>query len=443
VDLYFRRRNLLVAADRFSSAYARLGDRVGSGGQNGGQDKKQLPKTVAGRGDWPCMRCFCALSGGVAVGAIWMLSPLFAWALSRPVTRQKTAAEADRTFLLYQGAQIWGYFLDFLRPEDHWLPPDNWQAQPNPTLARRTSPTNIGLGLLSIVAAADLDYCTREYAASVIAHMLATVEKLPKWNGHLYNWYDTATTKPLHPRYVSTVDSGNLCGCLIALREGLYEWGEDKLARRAEALSAAMTFAPLYNEKRKLFYIGYDVENDSYTQAWYDLMASEARQTSYIAIARGEVSPRHWRRLGRMLVSSNDYSGMASWTGTMFEYFMPNLLMPVYQNSLLYESLAFCVTEQRKRTAKAGVPWGISESAFYALDAGLSYQYKAHGVQRLGLKRELDTELVVSPYSSFLALLLAPRSAVKNLRRFMRWIWRANRVLRSGGFYPVKGCGQR
>ena len=128
-------------------------------------------------------------------------------------------------------------------------------------------------------------------------------------------------------------------------------------------------------------------------------MASEARQTSYIAVARGEVEPKHWRRLGRALVSENQYSGMASWTGTMFEYLMPNLLMPVFPNSLIYESLCFCVYMQRRRTAGQGIPWGISESAFYAFDGALNYQYKAHGVQKLGLKRGLDRELVISPYS--------------------------------------------
>jgi hypothetical protein len=348
---------------------------------------------------------------------VWLLSPVFAWAMSRPIISQRAVTAGDRAFLLHEGALIWRFFADFLRPEDHWLPPDNWQAQPNPTLARRTSPTNIGLALLSILAAADLDYCTREQAVRLVTHMLDTVEQLPKWRGHLYNWYDTATVKPLYPRYISTVDSGNLCGCLIALREGLYEWGEDKLARRAEKLSVFHDFTALYDEKRKLFYIGYDADAECFTKAWYDLMASEARQTSYIAIARGEVSPRHWRKLGRTLVSCNDYSGMASWTGTMFEYFMPQLLLPAYQNSLIYESLAFCVTVQKRRTAGQGVPWGISESAFYALDAGLNYQYKAHGVQKLGLKRDLDSELVVSSYSTFLALPLAPRSAVRNLRR--------------------------
>ncbi len=354
---------------------------------------------------------------GKVVGAVWLLAPVLAWAVSRPSQKGKALPPADRAFLLHQATLIWRYFDKFLREEDHYLPPDNWQEQPGPALARRTSPTNIGMALLSVMAAADLELLPRKRAVELIGHILDTVEGLDKWKGHLYNWYDTATGEPLHPRYVSTVDSGNLRGCLIALREGLYQWGEDVLARRAEALSGAMDCAPLFDRERRLFSIGYEVEQDKLTDGFYDLMASEARQTSFIAAARGEVPARHWRRLGRMLVGDNDYCGMASWTGTMFEYFMPNLLLPCEPNSFLYETLSFCVYAQKRRGDKTKKPWGISESGFYAFDPGMSYQYKAHGVQVLGLKRGLDTELVVSPYSSFLALLLAPRSALRNLRR--------------------------
>jgi len=378
-----------------------------------GNYRKQWFSVAAGAVAMAC----AALPAGAAVGLVWVLSPLFAWALSRPINTRPTISETDRAFLLHEGGLIWRYFADHLQAEDHWLPPDNDQIQPPVGVARRTSPTNIGMALLSVLAAADLEFLSREKAAKLLGHMLDTLEGLPKWRGHLYNWYDTAKAEPLAPRYVSTVDSGNLCGCLIALREGLYEWGKGDLARRAEKLSDAMDFSLLYDRERKLFYIGYDVEEERYTQGWYDLMASEARQTSYIAVARGQVPPRHWRQLSRMLVKDNDYTGMASWTGTMFEYFMPNLLLPCEPNSLMYESLAFCVYAQRRRAGKRKTPWGISESCFYAFDAGMSYQYKAHGVQKLGLKRGLDTELVISPYSSFLALLLLPGSAAKNLRR--------------------------
>ena len=354
---------------------------------------------------------------GKAVGVVWLLSPALAWAVSRPSRKGKPLPPADRAFLLHQATLIWRYFDKFLREEDHYLPPDNWQEQPGPVLARRTSPTNIGMALLSVMAAADLDVLPWKRAVELISRILDTVEGLDKWHGHLYNWYDTATLLPLRPRYVSTVDSGNLRGCLIALREGLYQWGEAALARRAEALSNAMDCAPLFDRERRLFSIGYEVEQDKLTDGFYDLMASEARQTSFIAAAKGEVPARHWRRLGRMLLGDNDYCGMASWTGTMFEYFMPNLLLPCEPNSFLYETLSFCVYAQKRRGDKTKRPWGISESGFYAFDPGMNYQYKAHGVQALGLKRGLDTELVVSPYASFLALLLAPRSAMRNLRR--------------------------
>lgn len=354
---------------------------------------------------------------GKAVGIVWLLAPALAWAVSRPSRKGKALPPADRAFLLHQATLIWRYFDKFLREEDHYLPPDNWQEQPGPILARRTSPTNIGMALLSVMAAADLDLTPRKRAVELISHILDTVEGLDKWRGHLYNWYDTSTGKPLHPRYVSTVDSGNLRGCLIALREGLYQWGETALAQRAERLSDAMDCAPLFDRERRLFSIGYEAEQDRLTDGCYDLMASEARQASFIAVARGEVPARHWRRLGRMLLGDNDYCGMASWTGTMFEYFMPNLLLPCEPNSFLYETLSFCVYAQKRRGDKTKRPWGISESGFYAFDPGMSYQYKAHGVQALGLKRGLDTELVVAPYASFLALLLAPRSALRNLRR--------------------------
>lgn len=354
---------------------------------------------------------------GAAAGLVWLAGPGFAWSLSRPIRQSRAVPEGERPFLLHHASLIWDYFARYLRPEDHYLPPDNLQEQPAVGLARRTSPTNIGLSLLCCVAAVDLDLTARSRAAGLIGRILSTLEGLEKWRGHLYNWYDTASAAPLEPRYVSTVDSGNLCGCLIALSAALEGWGESGLARRARALSDAMDFSPLYDRDRRLFSIGFDCARGELTRGWYDLMASEARQTSYLAVARGEVPPRHWRRLSRALVGQDHYRGMASWTGTMFEYFMPHLLLPAYQNSMLYESLHFCLHAQKERVRGTRAPWGISESAYYAFDAAMNYQYKAHGVQRLGLKRGLDQELVVSPYSTFLALPLSPRSATRNLRR--------------------------
>lgn len=354
---------------------------------------------------------------GAAAGLIWAAAPAFAWAMSRPLDERRSATREDRAFLLHEAELMWRYFDRWLREEDHFLPPDNVQEMPAVGPARRTSPTNLGLSLLCCLAAADLELTTRSRAMERIRGTLTAMEGLEKWRGHLYNWYDTEYARPLRPRYVSSVDSGNLCACLIALTAGLNEWGETEWAGRAAALAADMDLAALYDGERKLFSIGYDAERDELTRGWYDLMASEARLLSYVAVARGEVEPRHWRRLSRALVGRQGYCGMASWTGTMFEYFMPHLLLPWEPNSLLYESLAFCVCEQRARGARAGTPWGISESAFYALDGSLTYQYKAHGVQALALRRGMDRELVVSPYSSFLALGLVPGAAARNLRQ--------------------------
>ncbi|MCL2567857.1 MAG: hypothetical protein FWE12_00250 [Oscillospiraceae bacterium] len=353
----------------------------------------------------------------VAVGIVWLISPLFALGLSRERREEQRVTDEHRKYLTEQAADIWRYFEDFLTPEDHFLPPDNWQEQPAVGIAHRTSPTNIGLALLSALAAMDLGLCPKHKALGYIENMLATMERMEKWNGHLYNWYDTRTLRPLRPVYVSAVDSGNLSGCLLTLREGLYEMGQRDLGQRADKLFQDMGFASLYDPRRKLFRIGWDLEKDAPTEGWYDLLASEARQTSYIAIARGDIEARHWRRLGRALVSQDRYSGMASWTGTMFEYLMPTLIMPCYKDSLLYESQKFCVYVQKKHHT----PWGISESAFYAFDPALNYSYKAHGVQRLALRRGMNKELVISPYSTFLALPVDIRASVNNLRRLEQY----------------------
>jgi cyclic beta-1,2-glucan synthetase len=358
---------------------------------------------------------FSQFPAAKAVAAIWALSPLLVIAISRSVGRRETLRPSDRLLLSRCAGDIWRYFDELLTRDDNFLPPDNFQEQPAVGIAHRTSPTNIGLALLSALAALDLGVTTRNRAVNVLTNIFETVKKLPKWNGHLYNWYDTMTLRVLQPTYVSTVDSGNFAGCLIALREGLLELGETALADTAHELLSAMSFTPLFDEKRQLFFIGLDLTKNTPTEGWYDLLASEARQTSYIAIARGDIPRKHWRRLGRSLVAMDGYRGMASWTGTMFEYLMPELLLPCYQNSLIYESLKFCLYVQKKRVE--GTPWGMSESAFYSFDHALSYRYKAHGVQRLALKRGMGKETVVSPYSTFLALQIDAASAIKNLRR--------------------------
>lgn len=370
---------------------------------------------------WPAMALglltvVCAGTiAGKTVGVVWVLSPALTKALARRDKARPALSTGDREYLTRAAEEIWGYFETFCTEEDNALPPDNWQEQPPIGAAHRTSPTNIGLALMSALCAYDLGV-DHGNAIPLIERMLDTMEQMPKWNGHFYNWYHTCSLKPLKPPYVSTVDSGNLAASLIALRSALEEFGRSDLAARAGALLDAMDFSPLYDESRRLFRIGIDTRTNEPSPGWYDLLSSEARLTGYVAIAKGDVDRRHWRRLSRAQVQKDHYRGMVSWTGTMFEYLMPELFLPLAKESLLWESAKFCLYAQRRRMPP-GKPWGISESAYFSLDPALNYRYKAHGVAALALRRGMDKELVVSPYSSFLALAVEPRAAVRNLRR--------------------------
>jgi len=348
---------------------------------------------------------------------------------------------------------MWNYFETWCTADQHWLPPDNVQEAPVFRVATRTSPTNLGLYLLCILAARDLELIDTQGMALRLERALGSIERLERWHGNLLNWYDTRTLCPLEPRYVSTVDTGNFLVAIRTLRRGLEEYAftpspasrelpqggalavaeEDSRplggdARRAEGeiasimdrlriLEEGCDLRPLYHPRRKLFHIGLDLSAGKVSGSYYDLLMSEARMTSYYAIAARIVPKKHWGALGRTLAKRGRFTGPVSWTGTMFEYFMPYLFLPAPKGTLGYEALRFCLSCQRDRAGDQ-LPWGSSESGFYAFDPSLNYQYKAHGAQKLGLRRGLDGELVASPYSSFLAMQLAPRSALENLRRF-------------------------
>lgn len=363
---------------------------------------------------------FSASVIGRTAGLLWLCAPVAAWALSLPARKKAEPDGAQRRFLTDSAAKMWAYFDKYCGEEDNFLPPDNVQEQPPVGAAHRTSPTNIGLALVSCLAAMDLGVDERLTALSHIEKMLGTVSSLGKWHGHLYNWYDTRTLRPLEPESVSTVDSGNLCASLITLKAGLREYGQEDLAALADTLARGMDFSQLYDRSRRLFYIGWEVRKDLPAGGFYDLMASEARLTSYLTIARGEADERHWRRLSRAQLGLDGYRGLASWTGTMFEYLMPELFLPLCPDSLLYESARFCLYAQHRRV-RHPLPWGVSESAFFALDPALDYRYKANGCAALSLKRGQDRELVISPYSSFLALCVEPAAAVRNLRRLKKY----------------------
>ena len=362
-----------------------------------------------------------ALAVAGPILALWIAAPWLAYRFSRPIARVRAALPVeDRQDLEAIARRTWGYFDTFVDAENNFLPPDNVQIQPSQTIAYRTSPTNIGLGLLATLAAHDLGYIDAADMIERVDRTLTTVERLQRYEGHLLNWYDTRTLAPLAPSYVSTVDSGNFAGALLTLAIGVRELAPS-LASRLLALFDAMDFRFLFEPKRQLFSIGYrlaDADNAGRRDvASYDLLASEARLASFIAIAKGDVPELHWFHLGRPVTGVRGAPVLLSWSGTLFEYLMPLLVMRSYPETLLEESCRLVVQRQIDYGAECGVPWGISESAYDLVDRHGTYQYKAFGIPGLGLKRGLGDELVVAPYATALAVAIAPHEAVGNLRR--------------------------
>jgi cyclic beta-1,2-glucan synthetase len=505
---------------------------------------------------------------------LWLLSPVIARVASLP-PRESEAAQlspADVRSLRLTARRTWRFFEAFVGPDDNGLPPDNFQDDPTPVVAHRTSPTNIGMYLLATVTARDFGWIGTLDMVERLEATLATIAKLELFRGHLYNWYDTHDMHRLDPAYVSSVDSGNLAGHLLALsnacrqmidqplpvaaalagigdgitltREAAGAIGDDRrsqtltrrhliealelpmdanaaapttpeawagrlaqlsvyaqtvsdmataltaergeapdgdlvtwaeaarlavsshdrdlallqpnpqgtvfptiaemsespvgeagngspaaamLVRRLQAISdqsqrlfREMDFSFLFDPTRKLFSIGFRVQDGALDPSYYDLLASEARLTSFLAIAKGDVAPDHWFRLGRALTPVGRGSALISWSGSMFEYLMPALVMRAPALSLLDETHRLVVARQMSYAAELGVPWGISESAFNARDLALTYQYSSFGVPGLGLKRGLSEDIVVAPYATALAAMIKPEAAVRNFARLSK-----------------------
>ncbi|HKJ95253.1 MAG TPA: glucoamylase family protein [Gammaproteobacteria bacterium] len=521
------------------------------------------------------------LRGIAGLLVVWWLAPVFALMVSRTPRPDPLEARSrvDAAELRAVARRTWRFFTTFVTADTHWLPPDNYQEDPEPVVAQRTSPTNIGLYLLSVVAARDFGWLGLLDALDRIEATLGTIERLPRLRGHLYNWYATDSLEPLEPRYISTVDSGNLAGhllvlsqaCRLAVDEGLdpatgirgladthrllelavnalepetsstvtrnmlrdevaacgsllqragrdvIDWrtryrrlceraetlhdmaaaylasadgpgGRDveawagllfadarsrlrdlealfpndaavasadeplatlavrqwasttddgpphcataaageltrvnqrllSLAERAEALSADMDFRFLYHHDRHLFALGFRVNDGELDTTCYDLLGSEARLTSLVAIARHSVSGAHWFHLGRRLTRAARGAVLLSWSGSMFEYLMPSLVCYTPRYSLLDQTCRRAVRRQIEYARERGVPWGISESAYNVRDLAFNYQYSAFGIPGLGMKRGLGQDLVVAPYATALAAMYYPRLAVENFVR--------------------------
>jgi cyclic beta-1,2-glucan synthetase len=521
---------------------------------------------------------------GMPILLLWLLSPLICWWISKPFpARARALSASQQRFLRLSSRHTWRYFADFVCAEEHWLPPDNFQEHPAPQVAKRTSPTNIGMSLLATQTAYDFGYVSAEEFLTRTANTLETMEKLERYRGHFYNWYDTRNLEILPPQYISAVDSGNLMGSLLILQAGLIELKSQPLLssptfqglqdtlnalsehlppsldpRTAEAVAllqeklqtlsasalgppsllaadmalaeifdlslvlsasshepdselaywigaldkqvrhvrldlrslvpdlpadtsiptlaglaeekinplgsshpasidkvskypaaverlalidelslrcgelATMDFEFLYDTSSDLLSIGYDVSERRRDPACYDLLASEARLTSFLLIAEGQLPKKHWFSLGRLLTRQGGDLSLLSWSGSMFEYLMPQLMMPSYDNTLLDQSYLAAVSRQIEYGKQRGVPWGISESCYYATDMHQVYQYRAFGVPGLGFKRGLSDDLVIAPYASALALVVAPQAACLNLQAMAN-----DGFLGSFGFYEA------
>ena len=533
-----------------------------------------------------------ALTPAGPILLLWFAAPAIAWWISRPLAERRAGLTTDQTlFLRKVSRRTWGFFETFVGPQDHWLPPDNYQEHPGATVAHRTSPTNMGLALLANLSAYDFGYIPAGELVVRTANALGTMETLERHRGHFYNWYDTQSLKPLTPIYISTVDSGNLAGHLLTLAPGLRALPDDRIldARVFEGLSdtlaialdaaggatrgrlaqlqkdlasacgsppttlaaarvcldrfgsaaaelagnptsaaeseatwwalalarqcrsaledltflapwialpsrpsglsdlpgdaqvptlrevaslelqlcptaeslagteataeqtqwlserrrlvaqgsgrareriaaierlalqsselAQMDYDFLYDEARHLLTIGYSVSELRRDSSYYDLLASEARLCSFVAIAQGQVPQENWFALGRLLTTAGGEPLLVSWSGSMFEYLMPLLVMPTYRNTLLDQTYRAAVERQIDYGRQRGVAWGMSESGYNAVDVHLNYQYRAFGVPGLGLKRGLAEDLVIAPYASVLALMVTPEEACANLER--------------------------
>ncbi|MDP5133117.1 MAG: glycosyl transferase [Paraglaciecola sp.] len=469
---------------------------------------------------------------------MWNGAPALMYWLSLPNSQQKTVAlsAAETVSLRLVGRRTWRYFERFVSADDNWLPPDNFQQLPEAVIAHRTSPTNIGVYLLSVVTARDFGWLGTYASIDRLEQTFATLQQLSQYKGHFFNWYDTQSLQPLAPAYISSVDSGNLAGHLIALANSLEDWqrqlqspqisqgladtlalaqlslhqqtkplpsgaalqsiltelsqllsapfseqnqrnkllelassalslcssdSEDSgseqrnlhyylqalqhtlqqhqqdslansaaqrtllqrlaaLARLSRELAQQMDFVFLLNKERNLLSIGYAVADNQLDSSCYDLLASEARLASLFAIAKGDIDSKHWFRLGRSATPLGAGAALFSWSGSMFEYLMPSLVMRAAVGSLLEQTNRLIVARQINYANQHQIPWGISESAYNARDTHLTYQYSNFGVPGLGLKRGLAQNLVIAPYATALASMVDAPAACANFERLQQ-----------------------
>jgi len=369
--------------------------------------------------------------------AAWFFARwITAWLNRPPRTSNRKFQGEDLERLRDSAERMWRFFSDWSSPATNWLIPDN--VQEDGVMAPRVSPTNVGLLLNARIAAVRLGLLSLTDFVCQTKCTIASLQLLPKFRGHLYNWYNLDNYSPLEPRFVSTVDSGNFAACLWTLKQAALSFRSEvqptaeettdlstelnEIANWCDRTVAEMDFSFLYQPRKKLLSVGFDVTAGRLEPSCYDLLASESRAACFVAIAKGDIPQESWFHLDRRQTVSSGERVLISWTGTMFEYLMPALWMRQYPDTIMLQSMKAAVRIQREYARKKGVPWGISESACLS-ETGEDYGYHAFGVPDLCLKRGDTQKLVVSPYATFLALDLDPRAAMDNLRNMEEFGW--------------------
>ncbi|MCE4554733.1 GH36-type glycosyl hydrolase domain-containing protein [Roseateles cellulosilyticus] len=372
--------------------------------------------------------------------AAWLLSPMWIALASRPrpKPRRESIDDDERHYLLTIARDTWRWFERWVTKDDNDLPPDNVQFDPDIAVAHRTSPTNIGLYLLSACCAREFGWLHDVGLAERVQRTLDTLDRLPRHRGHFYNWIETQRLAVLEPHYVSTVDSGNLCAFLLVVAsacESFARGGDgmppppdvadalNRVATRARAMALEHDFAWLYDTQRRLLHIGavaapgVEPGDELLDQNHYDLLCSEARLASLVGIAKGDLPASHWGALGRPFFSRGRVTGLKSWSGSMFEMLMPSLVLDEPAGSALEQAARATVMEQIRAGRGKGVPWGVSESAYAKRDETLAFQYGPQGNAALALRDTPADEQVVAPYATVMAAMVFPRAAVANLRQ--------------------------
>jgi len=357
--------------------------------------------------------------------------------LNRPSrTGHADLCKKDVLLMRESADRIWRFFHDWSSPVTNWLIPD-WVREDG-TIELRLSPTNLGMLLNARVAALHMGALPLSEFVFETRETLERVMALPKYRGHLFNWYDINSLKPLRPQFVSSVDSGNLAAGLWTLKQAALALAAEspvkrgvttELAAELRAISEVcdrlvreMDFSFLYQPNKEALSIGYHVGESRLEAACYDLLASEARMAVFVGIAKGDIPQECWFRLGRTHTLFRGERVLCSWSGTMFEYLMPSLWMRHYSDTILDHSMKAAVRSQREYGRLRGVPWGISESSFVSGRDG-KYGYAAFGVPDLAMDRKETDALVISPYSTMLAAPFDSSAAVENLRQMQTFGW--------------------